>query len=451
VIWALPQMAIFSRRTIQELIDQSAKFLPLRQTQRHTRNLEDCSDNTIPTEWELAILVAFSKLGTVFAEPETGSTRPDLLFTPRGGTQSILLEIGTVSDKHLHQNNPFDQLMEDFGQRLRKEFPDRQLGRFHVDVRQLSPLPTYRGERVTQHLRLPKPHEFKRTIFSRRFDKFLASIKNVPTQAHEYAVKDHRADVTIRFEPGARGLSAGHPVYTLAHSKTSNPVANVLHSKAKQLKSSTLPGPYGIILCDGDCDLLSRRHTNDWSSFSLEEVVRHFFRQNTSIAFVSVLTVVTDNSGRIGPRNLRLHHRLFQNEAFRSLDPAMQESVLKFHSELPPPARTPVNARNHLNWVLQTGKPERGNSFEGGYSMSARSLKISLRVVQELLAGKTEMKTFQDTHGFPTNPFLRNLEQGCLITKIDVEKGAAGEDDDWINFTFGDPDPAVSPYRTPKK
>jgi hypothetical protein len=94
------------------------------------RNLEACSDNTIPTEWELAILVALSKLGAVSAEPETGSTRPDLLFTPRGGTQSILLEIGTVSDKHLHQKNPFEQLMEDFGQRLRKEFPDKQQGRF---------------------------------------------------------------------------------------------------------------------------------------------------------------------------------------------------------------------------------------------------------------------------------------------------------------------------------
>lgn len=83
--------------------------------------------------------------------------------------------------------------------------------------------------------------------------------------------------------------------------------------------------------------------------------------------------------------------------------------------------------------------------------MSTRTLKISLRVVQELLAGQTDMKAFQELHDFRKNPFLRNLEEGCLITKIEVEKGAAEEDDDWLHFTFGNPDPAVSPYRRPKK
>jgi hypothetical protein len=45
------------------------------------------------------------------------------------------------------------------------------------------------------------------------------------------------------------------------------------------------------------------------------------------------------------------------------------------------------------------------------------------------------------------NPFLRNLEQGSLIVKVDVKKGSPGEDDDWLNFTFGEPDPALSAYR----
>jgi hypothetical protein len=35
------------------------------------------------------------------------------------------------------------------------------------------------------------------------------------------------------------------------------------------------------------------------------------------------------------------------------------------------------------------------------------------------------------------------------FTRIEIEKGNAGEDDDWIIFTFGDADPAVSPYRPP--
>jgi hypothetical protein len=383
-------MAMFSRRTVQQLIDAGSGFLSPQELLRELRNLDACSDKTIPAEWELAVLDAFSKLGTVSAEPETGATRPDLVFTPRDSQQFIPLEIGVVSDKHLHEKNPFDQFMDAFENRVREAFPQGRPGRFDLDVRQLSPLPVYRGARVTRRLRLPQPHEFKRTIFNRGFENFLASIKGAPDQRREYSVKNDEAEVSIRFDPNSRGTSAGHPVYTLAHHKTSNPVANVLHGKAQQLRSSNLPGPYGIVLCDGDCDLMSRRHSNDLSSFSLDEIVRNFLRVNSSIAFVSVLTIVADNSGLIGPRHLRLSQRIYQNDAFESLDRAIKQCLLNFHLHLPPPARTPVNAHNHLDWLLKTGKAEEGDSFIGGYSMRGQTLKISLRVIQELLAGRTD-------------------------------------------------------------
>jgi hypothetical protein len=81
-------MAFFSRRAIQELIDESYGFLSQQEILRKLRNLDACSDNTIPTEWELPALVAFSKLGTVSAEPETGTTRPrvDSSQLPRQNT-----------------------------------------------------------------------------------------------------------------------------------------------------------------------------------------------------------------------------------------------------------------------------------------------------------------------------------------------------------------------------
>ena len=56
---------------------------------------------------------------------------------------------------------------------------------------------------------------------------------------------------------------------------------------------------------------------------------------------------------------------------------------------------------------------------------------------------------FPGMHGLRRNPFLRNLDEGRLITKIEVEKGTPAEDDDWLIFTFGEPDPAMSPYRPP--
>lgn len=443
-------MAIFSRRTVQQLIDESSGFLPAKELARKLRNLEAQSDETVPTEWELAVLVGFSRLGNISPEPDGGTTRPDLLFIPHKARQSLIVEIGVVSDKHLHRENPFELLMEEFRNRLSKVFSEERLGHFHLDVRPISPMPVYRGSRVTKKLRLPRPHQFKQAIFNRRFDQFLALIKAAPTERHHYAVKNQDVDVAIHFDPASKGLSGGHPVYTLAHSKSSNPVANVLHAKAQQLRASNLPGPYAIVLCDGGCDLLNRRHRDDWSSFHLDDVVRHFLRLNTSISFVSILAVVADNSGRIGPRHLHIQQCLYQNREYEALDSAIKQSVLKLPDVLPPPARTAVNAQNHLNWVLRSGQTDEGDSFEGGFTMTHRSFKVSLRTIQALLGGRTDTKTFDQMHGFQKNPFLRNLEEGRLIAKVEIEKGNLAEDDDWLIFTFGEPDPSVSPYRPPK-
>ena len=75
-----------------------------------------------------------------------------------------------------------------------------------------------------------------------------ASVKSAPTKQHYYSVKNDDVDVAIQFDPATTGLSSGHPVYALAHSKISNPVINVLHDKAQQLRDSNLPEPYGIFL-----------------------------------------------------------------------------------------------------------------------------------------------------------------------------------------------------------
>ena len=39
-----------------------------------------------------------------------------------------------------------------------------------------------------------------------------------------------------------------------------------------------------------------------------------------------------------------------------------------------------------------------------------------------------------------------DADSGRLIARVKIEKGNPGEDDDWIIFTFGDADPAGSPY-----
>jgi hypothetical protein len=46
-----------------------------------------------------------------------------------------------------------------------------------------------------------------------------------------------------------------------------------------------------------------------------------------------------------------------------------------------------------------------------------------------------------------SNPFLNKLANGQLLTDVRIEKDKAEADDDWAVLEFGNPDPAVSPFR----
>ena len=85
--------------------------------------------------------------------------------------------------------------------------------------------------------------------------------------------------------------------------------------------------------------------------------------------------------------------------------------------------------------------------------MSDRHVRLSARVVLDLLAGKISAEQFQRTYGWHhdsersgPNPFAQAQEHGQLITSASVEAGGDA-DDDWIEFRFGPPDPAAAPLR----
>ena len=86
--------------------------------------------------------------------------------------------------------------------------------------------------------------------------------------------------------------------------------------------------------------------------------------------------------------------------------------------------------------------------------MTNNTFKISSRVLHELLAGRISSDRFMELHGwdasqagngFRANLFRRALESGRMIKTIRVEPGG-DKDDDWLEFEFGAPDPAVSPF-----
>jgi len=300
-------------------------------------------------------------------------------------------------------------------------------------------------------LRLPRQHQFKRMIFNNAFEKFLTEVAALPRVRHVFAVKNNDADVTISFDPNSTGMSGSYASYTAVHSKTSNAVANSLKDKARQLKSCGFTGPCGIVLCDGGFDMLTREFSH-WSSFSLGEVIQEFLKNHRSVALVLALLVTDDGSLRVGATHLSIESRLYLNPVATTLNSTIQESLAKLPTFLPKPVKSAQNAHHHLDWLRKMGRWNEGESFYGGLTMSGRSVKISSRTILEFLAGRLDPQAFIEGHGFDQrNPFQTNLQEGRLITKVQVEGSSVSEeDDDRLIFTFGEPDAAVSAFKLPK-
>ena len=81
--------------------------------------------------------------------------------------------------------------------------------------------------------------------------------------------------------------------------------------------------------------------------------------------------------------------------------------------------------------------------------MGGNKVKISARDLLALMAGRLDQERF--VKGYATggaNFFDLRLKRGELITSATVEH-IPDEDDDWITFEFGEPDPAVAPFSEP--
>ena len=89
-----------------------------------------------------------------------------------------------------------------------------------------------------------------------------------------------------------------------------------------------------------------------------------------------------------------------------------------------------------------------------GTGNGIRTVRVPSRSLLDLLSGQMMpsefLAPFEDM-GAPTqtkkipNPFQRAVREGRMITRVRVDP-AVNENDDWITFEFGDPDPLVSPF-----
>jgi hypothetical protein len=434
-------VAIFARRVLKRCLDENSAFVSPEKLNDWVQRLNDISDRYAATEWEIVLTNRFAKLGTVEHERQE-SAWIDLVFNSSNSSISFAADIITISDHALHKRNPVEALWEELRRRIRHVVT----GGFSLQIGEKKQR-THPGSGNKRQLLLPPVAEFGRLIFNDNFRKFLGTIRLAPSSGSYYHAVSLGVDVLITYVPGRVGVFQGaHGSYTDTTVVDDNPLFNALEKKAKgkQLKKCKFSGPKGLIVCDGGCRMLDEPLSHD-QTYSVEQVVRKFFRNHKSIDFVSTIAIKSDFPTPSGPSH-RYVHRVFVAPGQKLPEEKLRGVLADVVRSLPVLQMTPENAVRRSKFTKSTGRylPHRG-----GWEISGMKARISARSLLELMAGRLDPKQFAKNHEIGgANFFEHKLKRGELITSACVER-QPDEDDDWITFEFGPPDVAVAAFESP--
>lgn len=424
-------MGIFSRRNLYRILAENARFVRRRPLSEHIKRLNGNDQvQRVTTEWEAVVLNGLSKLGSVDHEPRLpGTSKPDVLFRHPSGT--ALMDITSVSDRGLDQQNPIDKLSDQLVELVRQRgfapqhFRLQVKGNWH-DLRIGGPKPS---------LYIPREKDFDTAIFNKGFHRFLDDIRMSPRLKCNFSVASLDAQVTITYDPAQRYFSMSYLAYTVPFSATQNTIYSALEQKGCQLMRSRFKGIKGVVLCDGGCDALNR-HAQRGLNLDASDIVSTFLSIYRSVDFVLTMLVESDTSGRSGPEHLRILARAYLSRADSPATPLIGYLRERLPRELPNPENIPINAY---------GLENEGKSFNGGWVMSGQSIKMSSRAVMGLLSGATNPEDFIRDNPHVKERFARALREGRMLKGARIESGQQ-RDDDWIEFSFSEPDPAISRF-----
>lgn len=449
--WKMP---LFSRRTVQRWLNELVDTISSNDLGRITATLNRGGIQALDNEWELAVIRGLRNFGTIsYEEGSRGSSRPDVLFEMTDRPHATFLaDITTVSDRGLENENPVELFRRELATLVRKQGLKPEHFIDHIQGARVGPFGNGK-----MRLNLPSRKEIP-SFLKTRLSTFLDEIVKRNLTHHSIAIKEGGIEFAIRYDRNAHFAGGGHVTYSLPYSPTKNPLSNKLREKAKQLNRSAFNGPKGIIICDANSRVL-KSSIYSAHTYSDRDIIFPFLRKNTSINFVMTIWVRWPRNNII-IQGVPLEHgkqlegKVFINPDARHSLPVEVEKILeRFLSTLPQPVDDALNASNRIS----KRRTNVGLSLLGGWSMEDNTIKIPSRALTELLAGQLDQKKFFKISGFRArdaddktgcwNQFDRMLSEGRLIKNLSVEK--CKDDDDWIVFEYGDPDPALSPLVVP--
>jgi hypothetical protein len=433
---------IFARRSIQNFIDTLQSVLPKNVLETLVEKLNRNDRASLDFEWEIALLFAFSKLGAIGYEVNHGgSSSPDVTFSLTNSQEiGFVADVTSVSDRGLEDENPtglFSELLHKKAKALLMS------GGFQYHIAGTAEGKDYRDRKVK--LKMPSRKQLPAFI-EKHVVPWLKEVKAGGLSEARTTIDSF----VIAYRKDAVTSGGGHLSYTVAYSLTRNPIYTSLKDKARQLRNSGFDGCRGIILCDGNCDILKSQAAGV-QNYSAQQIIGAFLRENLSISFV--VTIWVEQIRGVSQRQLRTKIFLNPNARFKLSNEL--NNVLQGFSALIP---TPVVDAANASIRIEEGKYGEGQSNYGGYTVSigntSATIRISARALLDLLAGKIDPKQFAEDHGFAReitnigirNPFEAALINGLVIENLVVEK-QFDQDDDWVTFNLQGPDAGISPFR----
>ena len=424
-------MAIFSRRIMQTKLNENRTFIPEKSIKHQVDKLNSIREH-IPTEWEVIVLNALSKIGTVKYEIEyKGPKKPDICF--ESPMLEFVADITTVSDSAYEKNNPVEYFFSCLGRFFKKD--NLTTRGIHLTFGS-----SKKNKKVI--IELPNKNNIEKFI-SEKMLFIRDSIKKQPESPIRQILHHENGIIHISYNPNNDYFSANiGGGYKVPYHLQNNPLYNRIKSKAKQLKDSKYSGAMGIFVCDGDCDIL---HTtlNGTEEFSKEEIIKEVFRLYTSLSFIITLSIhekfkpFEPGSYKIITitpyTNLNAKYPISSNQI---------DELLKIKGNIPIPVLTPRNAYNVIK-----SKDYVKQSYLNGIQVMPNSIRISSRMFTELMAGKLSFDDFRKCYDYDINQFfLKQLFFEKMICNISVEKNQE-KDDDTIVIEFGEPDAAITKYK----
>lgn len=444
---------VFSRRAMQARITDLAQTLDNAQLRSLINRLNANDATRLHAMWELVILHGLSQVGDLKHEQVLPNGRcPDIDWKIKKqdcDILSIIADITTISDDGLEAQNPIRFLREEI---FRVAIKLGLLpGNFWCDVRGKTIGPSHKSK---MRLMMPEKPEIS-SFINNELEPWFYNIKKNRTIKSTFERTEKDLNFKIIYDPAWENGGGSHTSYTVATSKTINPLFSALKGKVKQLNGAPDDALRLIIACDGGCDLL--RHGAGGKShctYNSREVAEDFLRQNSSIDFV-LLTTIAELRQSFGlSTNYQMSYELVcappasrsQRVTLNSIN-SVTEALGVALSNIPKPLRPAYHSASLLK------QPGVGNDQLGGYSMQGHEIKISSRGLIRLLAGEISVEEFNRAHRWnepnsPNNPFSAHLKSRLMISKIDVTAGK-DTDDDEITFTLDKFDAANTNFSMP--